>query len=449
MPKIPIRTRLANAIIGKQKSYIPALSMFDGLSMEGTGRMKNYASRTEALGANVGWCFTANTAIVDPCSAVELKLFRKKKDGDKEEVMPGDPGYEIIDLLKRPNMMHTGEQFRQLHFTYMNFVGESYIYMMKNGKGFVPAKGQLPDALHTFPAHMVQFQVGHDFTSSTVRFNGEEFPLFNFIRDINPDPANPYRGRSIIAAAAAILDTEYQMKEWNRRLFVNNARPSLIFNTNEPLSDEAYERWRQQFTEEKTGTDNAYKPLLIEGGDAKPYMLSQQDLDFLESRRFSRDEILAMFRVNPYMLGSVENVNLATARAARIQHAEMNVEPRLRQFVEQINATLVNVYDSSLELGFENPVPEDIEAKLQTAIAGVDKWMTKDEVRDMYGEEPLPGGLGSQIIVLGKGAATLKDVVNGEVEPEDTAGDEDLTDDDPGEDDELETKSLNGVKKKS
>jgi phage portal protein BeeE len=100
------------------------------------------------------------------------------------------------------------------------------------------------------------------------------------------------------------------MKEWNRRFFANNARPSLIFNTNEPLDDDAYERWRKQFQDEHGGTENAYKALLIEGGDAKPYMLNQQDLDFLNSRKFSRDEILAMWRVSPGIIGAVENVNL-------------------------------------------------------------------------------------------------------------------------------------------
>jgi capsid portal protein len=106
-------------------------------------------------------------------------------------------------------------------------------------------------------------------------------------------------------------------------------------------------------------------------------MLNQQDLDFLNSRKFSRDEILAMWRVNPYVIGSVENVNLATARASRIQHAEMNVEPRIRRFVKQLNATFVSIYDPTFELGYENPVPEDIEAKLKAAREGVDKWWTK------------------------------------------------------------------------
>jgi HK97 family phage portal protein len=295
----------------------------------------------------------------------------------------------------------------------MNFVGESYIYMRDSrGNAYTPVKGQLPAALEIFPAHLVQFTLGEAYSQSTVRYGSETYPLTSVIRDLNPDPSRPYYGRSIVRASAQTLDTEYQMKEWNRRFFANNARPSLIFKTNEALTDEAYERWKAQFRDENTGTENAYKPLLIEGGDAQPYMLNQQDLDFLNSRKFSRDEILAMWRVSPGIIGSVENVNRSNLEAGFYIHAVVNIRPRIRQFVRQLNASLVSVFDPTLELGFEDPVPEDSEAKLKVAEKGVNRWWTIDEVREQYGDKPLPDKLGSQIY-LANNNATLSSVDEG------------------------------------
>jgi HK97 family phage portal protein len=446
----PLRLRLAKAILGRRaKEFIPPLPLFDGDGFAGSARLNDYTSKPSQISANVGWSFAANTSIVDPCAAVALKLYRKKKDGDREEIKE----HEILQLLDNPNAMHTGEQLRQLHFTYMNFVGESYIYMLRGADHFEPAKGKLPDALQIMPAQSTQLVLGDTYGSSTVRSGKNEYPISAFIRDLNPDPANPYFGRSIIAAAAAAIDTDAQMTRWNRGIFANEARPSLIFTTNEPLSSESYERWKQQFNDEHTGADNAYKPLLIEGGEAKPYMLNQQDLDFLESRKFSRDEILAMWRVSPGMLGAVENVNRANLEAGFYIHALINVVPRVRQFVNQLNTTLVRVYDPMLELDYENPVPEDVAAKLEAAEAGVDKWWTKDEVRDMYGEKPLPDGLGSHIVVLGKGATSLENVLAADPTTPDTDP-EDPEDPDNDDDDDLteapygKDKALHGVKKK-
>ncbi|WP_420855157.1 phage portal protein [Rhodococcus koreensis] len=143
-----------------------------------------------------------------------------------------------------------------------------------------------------------------------------------------------------------------QADEGNERFFSNNARPSLIFSSDTPF-DDAYERWRHSSSMKHTGTANAYKPLLIEGGKATPWMMNQQDLDFLESRKFSRDEIFVMFKVSPGMVGSVENVNRANLEAGFYTNAIINVVPCVRQFVRQLNSTFIKVYDPTLELDVE------------------------------------------------------------------------------------------------
>ncbi|SDO89763.1 phage portal protein, HK97 family [Nakamurella panacisegetis] len=384
---------------------------FAGLG--GSGRLNSYSTKQDQLAANLGWCFAANSAIVDPTAAVELKLYKIKKDGDREEVKE----HEILDLLDNPNNVHTGEQMRHLHFTYMNFVGESYIHMLDRGAAdFVPAKGKLPLALEIFPAHLVQFKLGTTYTGSTVKYSGHEYPLPAFIRDLNPDPANPFFGRSIVKAGALAIDTDEQMKQWNRGVFDNGARPSLIFSTNDPLSDDAYNRWKQQFVDEHTGTENAHKPLLIEGGDAKPYMLSPTDLDFLASREFSMKEILSMWRLSPGMLGQVENVNRANLDAGIYMNGITNVVPRIRQFVRQLNVTLVKVYDPTLELDFVNPVPEDQDAKLKTVTESVGKIMTINEGRAKYGMGALPDGLG-ETLYMSNTNAPLASIADGTARP--------------------------------
>jgi len=59
----------------------------------------------------------------------------------------------------------------------------------------------------------------------------------------------------------------------------------------------------------------------------------------------------------------------------------------------------VKKHDPTLELYYENPIPEDVEAKLKAAEAGTNLWQTIDETREQYGLEPLPDGLGEQLIV--------------------------------------------------
>src|SRR5690349_20226687 len=112
MAKPTLRLRLARAILGRHaKEFIPALAPDEGLLFGPTGRINEYRTKPDQLSANVGWCFTANNAIAEPFSAIQIKLMRKTTKGDPEEIKE----HEILELIDSPNLALTGEQLRQLH----------------------------------------------------------------------------------------------------------------------------------------------------------------------------------------------------------------------------------------------------------------------------------------------------------------------------------------------
>ncbi len=396
--KTPLRVKIASKIAGK--SFVPSLAAIDARLAGGSANIiHDYRDKQSQLEANLGWVAAANEAIVQRIQSVQIRLYLKHPDGTREEVFDHD----LLDLIKSPSAVHRYGQFADLHHTYVNLTGEGYILMLdRNGQPMEPSKGRLPASLHILPAHMTDLKLDKtNYYQSIVRCNGNEYPINTVIRDFLPDPLDPYRGRSVISQGATTIDTDQQMKSWNRNVFANDARPGMVFTTNEELSEEAYERLDQQIKDQHAGTANAYKPLLLENGSVQPYMLNQRDLDFLSSRAFSRDEILAMMRVSPAMLGMVENVNKANNEAALQIHDVIHTIPKLTRKVELLNAVLVTPYDRKYEYGFESPVGEDQAAKLAESSAGVNNWMTIDEVRAEYGLDPLPNGIGSQLYAQG------------------------------------------------
>lgn len=95
----------------------------------------------------------------------------------------------------------------------------------------------------------------------------------------------------------------------------------------------------------------------------------------------------------------IKDFNRANMDAARYIHTLNNVVPRLRKEVRMWNNWLVKKFDPNLELYFENPVPEDVQAKLAEAEKGVNTWMTIDEAREERGLPALPDNLGAQLYV--------------------------------------------------
>jgi HK97 family phage portal protein len=393
MHKLSISDRIKVLRTGTTKGIIPSLPDIDGW---GDVPLATYNTKPEQLRSNIGWVYAANSAIVDKVAAVPLQLFRKKSDGDREEIH----NHELLDLLNRPMLAHDGTMMRSLIHTYRNLVGESYLLMIKNGSPTEVKRGQLPDALQLLPAHLVDFKLGENrYTDSIVRYGQTKYKISEVIRGLVPNPGDPYSGRSIIAASSASIDIDQQMQSWNRRMFANNARPGLIFNLQgDNISTDSYERIKQQMQELYT-SDGVFKSLVVENGEVKPYMLSHQDLDFLGSRAFTRDEILAMFKLPAAELGMTESFNRANVDGARYINALNNIVPRLRAEVAMWNSQLVNPYDPTLELDFTSPVPEDAAAKLNEASKGVNSWLTIDEVRDQYGLQALPDKQGEQLYV--------------------------------------------------
>ena len=241
MARQSFRVGLAKTSFKIGKGLIPALNPVSGVQFPNiSGASTSYARKPEQITAITGWVYTANGAIADPCAAVDFKLYRKKKDGNRVEVQFGDPAMEIMELIDAPNTIHTGEQLRQLHFTYMNIVGESYIFMRGlDGNPFIPAKGKLPGAFDIFPSHLVDFRVGTTYSESTVNLGGHLYPIASFVRDLNPDPELPYMGRSIVSAAARSINLEEQMKMVNWMLMKNGARPSVMSQTDEVMDNDS------------------------------------------------------------------------------------------------------------------------------------------------------------------------------------------------------------------
>lgn len=387
-------------IVGRVKDFFGGYTvppMPDINTVYGDGLNHNeYRDKTSQIRANTGWVYLASGTIAERCASVKLHLYRQMKNGDREEVFE----HEVLDLLNNPTASMTAKQLWELYFQYMNLTGESYLLKLgRDGKPLKELK-KLPSALILLPSNKCDFKLGKTWEDSIVTFGGTDYPISAIIRDINPDPENMYHGMSVVRKASLTIDTDYSMKEWNNKVFKNGARPSVAIEVPTELSDDSYKRLEQSFNEKHTGAETAFKPILLEGGaKITPFMMSQQDLDFLESKRFTRDEILAMFKVSPSNIGIVEDVNRANAEVQEAEFAKRCIVPRLEQLCDVLNQRLIYpIYGNEFVIGYESPVQDDQDLKLSIAQAGVNKWLSIDEVREMYGFDALPNGKGAEIL---------------------------------------------------
>ncbi len=135
-------------------------------------------------------------------------------------------------------------------------------------------------------------------------------------------PLDDHYGAPPLVAAAAAIAAHNAASAWNRTLLDNAARPSgaLVHNGGDkamPLSAEQYDRLRTELADSFSGSANAGRPLLLEGGLTwQPLSLSPAEMDFLALKDSSAREIATAFGVPPMLLGLPGDATYANYREA-------------------------------------------------------------------------------------------------------------------------------------
>jgi HK97 family phage portal protein len=134
-----------------------------------------------------------------------------------------------------------------------------------------------------------------------------EIPVQDVIHMLLPDPDDLYWGGSVLKSAARIIDMDVASVEWQRQSMENRAAPDGVFAIQDEIDETEFEVMREQMRVQYYGRGNARTPMLM-GNNAKYYQLSLTpvEMDFIESRKMTREGICAVFGVDPRVAGIIQ-----------------------------------------------------------------------------------------------------------------------------------------------
>lgn len=370
------------------------------------------------------WVFACVQARAEEVGNIELSLMKGDVEIEK---------HELLDLLNGVNPTMTKQDLFFGTQAYLDLEGNAFWFLARdnNGKGKVREIWLLrPDRVSIVPQKdNPLFVAGYTYKQqdgTVIPFGASEILHFKNFNPLGNYPF-PHRGVGIVETASWSIDTDNEARQWNFNFFKNSARPDgVLQKTGEgTIGEDEYKRLKQNFEQNYQGSGNSHKVLILTGGlEWKELARSQKEMDFIEQRRMSRDEILAMFRVPKSVIGIVEDVNRANAEASNYIFALRTVDPLMKKIVSTLNEFLVSEFDSNLKLAYESPVPEDRVQELAEYTAGVDKWLTRNEIRAEEGLPPIEGGdtLYGQFSNVPIGTVTAQnDVLEDEDEKSDTS----------------------------
>ena len=135
------------------------------------------------------------------------------------------------------------------------------------------------------------------------------------------NPGDDHYGLGCLDAAIAAASVHNRASRWNKALLDNAARPSgaMTYQPGDgsPLSGAQYDRLKVELEEHFSGSANAGRPLLLEGGLKWQAMsLSPADMDFVALKEGAARDIALAFGVPPVLVGLPGDATYANAREA-------------------------------------------------------------------------------------------------------------------------------------
>ena len=310
--------------------------------------------------------------------------------------------HPVLDLLRRPSDKVDGFSLFELTEQYLGIIGNAYWQIV--------SKGGKPIAIEILPGEFVMVKLNTDNkiigyreqingTGWTKDFDSDEIMHFK-----QPAPGAFRRIGTNIDAPTGIYGMghlegclpEAQLLEsintYERSLMDNNGRPDFIVKytqgkLTEDQSKAASTKWANAFK----GLRKSGRPAVMDNQfDIQTLGFSPKDLSYQEGKKWLRTSICNAFGVDESFI-TVENSNRSNSETGLEKYYRFTVLPKLRRIQEVINSMLMPLYDNDLWIVFDDPVPENYQAKIKRDTSDVQLGiMSINEMRKERGMEPYP-----------------------------------------------------------
>ena len=300
-------------------------------------------------------------------------------------------------LLDSPNPFWSRSDLWRATETYLSLWGSAFWGLERDEQGGIVEIWPLrPDKMRVIPdsQRYIKGFVYVGAGSELVPYLPEDVVWMRYF-----NPLDEYAGLSPIAPLRQSADMGIDALRANRKLLQNDSTPGLIIEMEGVPTDaevsEFYARWESRYQ----GVEKTRRPALLSPGmRASNLGFSPRDMEYIESLRWSLEDVTRVFGVPKVMIGDLENTTFSNFSTARRLFWEDTIMAQVAFYEDALRRQLLPHFgDDSLAVEFDLSgvealkESEENKAKRRSIYvkAGI---MTVDEVRREMDLPPVNGG---------------------------------------------------------
>jgi len=255
-----------------------------------------------------------------------------------------DARHPLQRLIDNPNPDLDRNEMMRLFVTHLDLAGNAYQLKTRAGMNGMP--------LELFPLmpQYVKIMPGREHLIASYEYNQNGRQVYDG-RDVvhaaftNPDSL--YYGMSPLEAAGKSVDIDNAAAAWQKISMQNRGVPDGIFSFDADMDYEQWEQTRQIVREQHTGIAHSRSPWVLSKAKYQQLSMTPVELDFMETRKFSMEQICAVYGVPREMINGMGDANRASGENVRRTFWIDTIIPLLSEIESALNLTLAREFGTS------------------------------------------------------------------------------------------------------
>jgi len=354
-----------------------------------------YYSAGNGLTLNVGRDRAMQLATVWACIKIRAEEIGGLPVDVVERVGPARVQKPLPTWLQRPNPETTRFELFERTSASIDHDGNAFWYVERDRLGRIAEVWVVPPtAVEVYrdppkrkgdPPGPKQFRIDkQEYTADDiVHISG--FTLPGKLRGISP--LDQHRHTLSLTAAA---------EEYGEAFFGNGAVMSGVIEHPDDPGPDGAKRMQASFSRDHAGLDHAHKPGVLFGGAKWVQLTIPNDTaQFLETRRYQREDICGILRVPPHKVQILDRATFSNIEHQSIEWVTSGLMPTTSRIEAAVLAAGLLERGEHLKFKFQGLLRGDTISRYAAyAIARQWGWLNVDDIRELEDENPLPDGQG-------------------------------------------------------
>ncbi len=287
--------------------------------------------------------YCAVNTIADAVSNLPIHVYKKDAGGEKERQRA-----HIVEKLFNisPNGYQTAFDFKVAMMRSALLTGNAYAEIIYDNAGRVSKL--IP--LHPNEVSVKKLQnhrIGYQVTT-----NGKPLALQQEeILHIRINSDDGVMGKSPITVCRESLGLEISALDHGADFFKNGIRPFGALKKDTTMKQDEFKRLKESL-ESYSNKGKRFSPLIMEGGlEWQPISITNEDAEWLESRKFGVAEIARMFKISPIFIMDYSNSTYSNFSEASKAFLQQTLKPwltnielaLLTKLIPERNQTMVTI----------------------------------------------------------------------------------------------------------